>query len=185
MILSMYILYAVFSRRQNVRIFFIVSWFSRIFPQFVIPLLLYSNLNKYDVVVQSLKSCSPTGFPSSPSPRVCSNSCPLSRWYHPTISSSVMPFFSCLQSCPESGSFPVSLFFTSGGQSIRVSASASFLPKKIQGWSLSEWTGWISLQSKGLSRVFSNTTVQKHRFFSTQPSSQSNSHIHSWPLEKP
>ena len=82
-------------------------------------------------------------------------------------------------------SFPVSQLFTWGGQSTGVSALASFLPKKSQGWSLSEWTGWISLQAKGLSRVFSNTTVQKHQFFSTQLSSQSNSHIHTWPLEKP
>ena len=89
------------------------------------------------------------------------------------------------QSLPASESFPISQFFTSGGQSIGVSALASFLPKKSQGWSPSEWTGWISLQSKGPSRVFSNTTVQKHQFFSAQPSSQSNSHIHRWPQEKP
>ena len=110
---------------------------------------------------------------------------PLSRWCHPTISSSVTPFFSCLKSFPASGSFQMSQFFTSGGQSIGVSASASFLPKKSQGWSPSQWTGWISLQSKGLSRVFSNTTVQKHQSFGAQPSSQSNSHIHTWLLEKP
>ena len=88
-------------------------------------------------------------------------------------------------SLPTSESFPVSQLFTWGGQSTGVSALASFLPQKSQGWSPSEWTGWISLQSKGLSRVFSNTTVQKHQFFGTQPSSQSNSHIHTWPLEKP
>ena len=98
----------------------------------------------------------------SPTPRVYSNSCPLSRWCHPTISSSVVPFSSCLQSFPASGSFQISHFFASDGQSIGVSASASVLPKKSQGWSPSEWTGWISLQSKGFSRVFSNTTVQKH-----------------------
>ena len=102
-----------------------------------------------------------------------------------TISSCVVHFSSCLQSFAESGSFLMSQFFESGGQSTGVSALASFLPKKSQGWSPSEWTGWISLKSKGLSRVFSNTTVQKHQFFSTQPSSQSNSHIHTWPLEKP
>ena len=95
------------------------------------------------------------------------------------------PFSSCLQTFPASGSFPVSQFFPSGGQSIGTSASASVLPMNIQDWSPLEWTGWISLQSKGLSRVFSNTTVQKHQFFSAQLSSQSNSHIHTWPQEKP
>ena len=107
------------------------------------------------------------------------------QWCHPAISSSVVPFSSCPQSLPASESFPMSQLFASGGQSTGVSALASFLPKKSQGWSPSEWTGWISLQSKGLSRVFSNTTVQKHQFFSAQPSSQSNSHIHTWPQEKP
>ena len=96
-----------------------------------------------------------------------------------------LPFSSCPQSLPASESFPMSQPFAWGGQSTGVSALASFLPKKSQGWSPWEWTGWISLQSKGLSRVFSNTTVQKHQFFSTQLSSQSNSHIHTWPLEKP
>ena len=110
---------------------------------------------------------------------------PSSQWYHPAISSSVVPFSSCPQSLPASESVPMSQLFAWGGQNIGVSASASFLPKKSQGWSPSEWTGWISLQSKGLSRVFSNTTVQKHQFFSAQPSSQSNSHIHTWPQEKP
>ena len=121
----------------------------------------------------------------SPTPGACSNSCPLSRWYHPTISSSVVPFSSCLQSFPASGSFLMSQFFTSGGQSIGVSASAPILPMHIQNWFPLGWTGWITLQSKGLSRVFSNTTVQKHRFFGAQLSLQSNSHIHTWPLEKP
>ena len=102
-----------------------------------------------------------------------------------TISSSVGPFSSCPQSLPASEYFLMSQFFTWGGQSIGVSALVSLLPKNTQDWSPSEWTGWISLQSKGLSRVFSNTTVQKHQFFSAQPSSQSNSHIHTWPLEKP
>ena len=120
----------------------------------------------------------------SPTPGVHSNSCSSSRWCHPAISSSVVPFSSCPQSLPASESLPMSQLFTWGGQSIGVLALASFLPKKSQGWS-SEWTGWISLQSKGLSRVFSNTTLQKHQFFSTQPSSQSNSHIHTWLLEKP
>ena len=121
----------------------------------------------------------------SPSPGTCSNSCPLSWWCHPAISSSVVPFSFCPQSLPASGSFPMSHLFTSGGQSIRVSASALVLPMNTQDWSPLRWTGWISLQSKGLSRVFSNTTVQKHQFFSAQLSSQSNSHIHTWPLEKP
>ena len=121
----------------------------------------------------------------SPTPRVHSNSCPSSWWCHPAISSSVIPFSSCPQSLPASGSFPVSQLFTWGGQSIGVSASASVLPKNTQDWSPSEWTGWISLQTKGLSRVFSNTTVQKHQLFSAQLCSQSNSHIHTWPLEKP
>ena len=119
----------------------------------------------------------------SPTPGVHSNTCPLSQWCHPAISSSVVPF-SCPHSLPASESFPMSQLFTWGGQSIGVSALESVLPKKSQGWS-SKWTGWISLQSKGLSRVFSNTTVQKHRFFGAQLSSQSNFHIHTWPLEKP
>ena len=120
-----------------------------------------------------------------PSPRVHSDSRPSSPWCHPAISSSVVPFSSCPQSLPASESFPVSQLFAWGIRSIGASALASFLPKKSQGWSPSQWTGWISLQSKGLSRVFSNTTVQKHQFFGTQPSSQSNSHIHTWPQEKP
>ena len=121
----------------------------------------------------------------SPTPRAYPNSCPSSRWCHPIISSSVVHFSSCPQCLPASGSFPMSQLFASGGQSIGVSASASVLPKNTQDWSPLEWTSWISLQSKGLSRVFSNTTVQKHQFFGAQLSSQSNSHIHTWPLEKP
>ena len=103
----------------------------------------------------------------SPTPAAYSNSCPLHWWCHPTISSSVIPF-SHLQSFPASGSFPMSWFFASGGQSIGVSAPASVFPMNTQDWSPLGWTGWISLQSKGLSRVFSNTTVQKHQFFATQ-----------------
>ena len=103
----------------------------------------------------------------SPTPGAYSNSCPLSQWCHPTVSSSVVPFSSCLQSFPASGSFPMSRFFTLGSQSIGVSASASVLPMSIQDFPLG-WTGWISLQSKGLSRVFSNITVQKHQFFGAQ-----------------
>ena len=125
--------------------------------------------------------------PPCPSPtlRVYSNSCPSSQWCHPVISSSVVPFSSCPQSLPALESFPMSQLFAWGGQSTEVSALASFLPKNTQDWSPLEWTGWIYLQSKGLSRVFSNTTVQKYQFFGAQFSSQSNSHIHTWPLEKP
>ena len=121
----------------------------------------------------------------SPSPRVCSSSCLLSQGCHPAISSPVTPFSSCPQSSPASGSFPVSRFFPSGGQAIGASASASILPMNIQGWFSLGLTGLISLQSKGLSRVFSNTTVQKHQFFTTQSSLWFNSHIRTWPLEKP
>ena len=121
----------------------------------------------------------------SPTPEVHSNSRPSSQWCHQAISSSVVPFSSCPQSLPASESLPMSHLFTWGGQSIGVSALASFLPKNTLDWSPSEWTNWISLQSKGLSRVFSNTTVQKHQFFGAQLSSQSNSHIHAWLLEKP
>ena len=122
---------------------------------------------------------------SSPTRKVYSSSCPLSWWCHPTISSSVVPFSSRLQSFPASGSFLVSQFFTSGGQCIGVSASVSVLPMNIQDWFPLGWTGWISLQSKELSRVFSNATVQKHQFFDAQPSLWPNSHIHTWLLEKP
>ena len=121
----------------------------------------------------------------SPTPRVHSDSSPSSQWCHPAISSSGVPFSSCPQSLPASESFLMSQLFIWGGQSIGVSALASSLPKNTQDWSPLEWTGWISLQSKGLSRVFTNTTVQKYQFFGTQLSSQSNSHIHTWPLEKP
>ena len=120
----------------------------------------------------------------SPTPRACSKSCPLSQWCHPTISFYVVPFSSSPPSFPASGSFPMSQFFTSGGQSIGVSASASVLPMNTQDWSPLGLTGLISFQSKGLSRVFSNTTVQKHQFFGTQLSLQSNSHIRTWLLEK-
>ena len=110
--------------------------------------------------------------------------CPSSQWCHPIISSSVISFSSCPQCFPASGSFPMNQLFASGGQSIGVSPSTSVLPMNTQDWFPLEWTGWISLQSKGLSRVFSNTTVQKHQFFSAQPS-WSNSHIRKWLLEKP
>ena len=121
----------------------------------------------------------------SPSPRVHSNSRLSSQWCHPAISSSVIPFSSCPQSLPASESFPMSQLFAWGGPSIGVSALASFLPKNTQDWSPLGWTCRISLQSKGLSRIFSNTTVQKHQFSSAQPSPQSNSHIRTWLLEKP
>ena len=121
----------------------------------------------------------------SPTPGVHSDSHSSNQWCHPAISSSVVPFSSCPQSLPASESFPMSQLFTWGGQSTGVSSLASFLPNKAQGWFPSEWTGWISLQSKGLSRVFSNTIVQKHQFFSAQLSLESNSPIHTWPLEKP
>ena len=121
----------------------------------------------------------------SPTPGVHSNSRPSSWWCHPAISSSVVPFSSCPQSLLASESFPMSQLFAWGGQSTGVSALASVLPKNTQDWSPLEWTAWISLQSKGLSRVFSNTTLQKRQFFGTQLSSQSNSHIHTWPQEKP
>ena len=121
----------------------------------------------------------------SPTPGVHSNSHPSSQWCHPAISSSVVPFSSCPQSLPASESFPMSQLFTWGGQSTGVLALAWVLPMNTQYWCPLEWTGWISLQSKGLSRVFSNTRVQKHQFFGAQLSSQSNSHIHTWPKEKP
>ena len=141
--------------------------------------------------VQSLSRVRPhemqhaSPFCPLPTPRVHSNSCPSSWWCHPAISSSVIPFSSCPQSLPASGSFLMSQHFTWSGQSIGGSASALILPMNTQDWSPSEWTGWTSLQSKGLSRVFSNITVKKHQFFSAQLSSQSNSHIHTWPQEKP
>ena len=137
------------------------SWFNR-----------FSSVQfSYSVVSDFLQPHEPQhARPScpSPTPRVHPNPCPLSRWCHPPTSSSVVPFTSCPQSFPASGSFPVSQLFMSGGQSIGVSASTSVLPMNTQDWSPLGWTGWISLQSKGLSRVFSNTTVQKHQCFSTE-----------------
>ena len=127
-----------------------------------------------------------TRFPYlSPTPGAYSNSCPSSRWCHPTISSSVVLFSSHLQSFPASGFFQLNQFFTSGGQSIGISASASVLLMNIQDWFPLGWTGLIFLQSKELSRVFSSTTVQKHQFFDAQPSLWSNSNIYIWLLEKP
>ena len=120
----------------------------------------------------------------SPAPGACSNSCPLNQWCHPTFLSSVVPFSSCPQSFLASGSFQMSQFFASGGQSIGASASVSVLPMNIQDWFPLGLTGLISVQSKGLSRVFSNITVQKHQFYSAQLSLWSNSHIHTWLLKK-
>ena len=141
-------------------------------------------------VAQSCLTLRPCGlqlarFPFPSPSSACSKSCPLSQWCYPTISSSVIPFSSCFPSFPASGSFPMSQLFASGGQSVGTSASASDLPVNIHDWYPLGWTGWISLQSKGLSRVFSNTTVQKHQFFGIQPSLWSNSHIHTCILEKP
>ena len=120
-----------------------------------------------------------------PTPGACTNSCPSSWWCHPTISSSVVPFSSCLQSFPASGFFPMCKLSASGDLSIGASASASVLPVNIQDWFSLGYNCWIFLQSKGLSRVFFNTTAQKHEFFGTQLSLWSNSHIHTWLLEKP
>ena len=152
--------------------------------QFSIPLV--SNSFRSHGLQHARPPC-----PSS-TPGVYSNSCPLSWRCHPTMSSSVSPFSSPVspfsshpQSFPASGYFQMSQLFASGGQSIRLSASASVLPMNTQDWSLLGWNVWISLQSKGLSRVFSNTTVQKHHIFGTQLSSQFDSHIHTWRLEKP
>ena len=162
--------------------------------EYIVPVFcLFAASVQFSSVTQSCPTlcdpmnCSTPGLPPcpSPTPRVHTNLRPSSRWCHPAISSSVFPFSSCSQSLPASESFPMSLLFAWGGQSTGVSAFASFLPKNTQDWSASEWTGWISLQSKGLSRVFSNTTLQKHQFFGAQLSSQFNSHIHTWPLEKP
>ena len=133
--------------------------------------LLASLLYSHSVLSESVRphGLQHTGLTCpSPCPRACSNSGTFNQWCHPTISSSVITFSSCLQSFPASGSFPISQFFASGGQSIGVSASASVLSMNIQDWFPLGWPGWISLQSKGLSRVFSNTTGQKHQFFSAQ-----------------
>ena len=149
-----------------------------------------SSVQFRSVAQSCLSLCNPMnrstpGLPVSPTPGVHPNPRPLSRWCHPAISSSIVPFFSCPQSLAASESFPMSQLFAWGGQSTGVLVLASFLPKKSQDWSPLGWTGLISLQSKGLSRVFSNTTIQKHQFFSTLTSSQSNSHIHTRPQEKP
>ena len=152
-----------------------MHWIFKIFV-YVVAVQSLSRVHLWDVQHARL-SC------PSPSPGVCPNLCPLSRWCHPTISSSVVHFSSCLQSFPASGYFVMSQLFTSGGQS--VGASASALPMSIQDWFPLGLTGLISLQSKVLSRVLSSTTVQKHQFLGAQPSLWSSSHIHTWLLEKP
>ena len=147
----------------------------------------FSSVSR-SVMSNSLEPCEPqhTRPPCpSPIPRAHPNSWTWSWWCHPAISSSVVPFSSCPQYLPASESFPKSQLFAWGGQSIGVSASASVLPMNTQDWSPLGCTGWISLQSKGLSRAFSSTTVQKHQFFSAPLFSHSNSHIQTWPLEKP
>ena len=163
----------------------IINGFYQIFSH---TLMLHNTLQKIEEDVQFSHSVVSNSLwphesqhtrPPCPSPTPGVYSCPLSQWCHPAISSSVIPFSSCPQSLPASGSFPMSPFAW-GGPSIGVSASASVLPMNTQDWSPLGWTGWISLQSKGLSRVCSNTTVQKHQFFSAQFSSQSSSHIHTW-----
>ena len=148
-------------------------------------------------IISSIQSLSRVQLLATPWTAACQASLSITKCRSPSKPMSIesvmpsnhpilfVPFFSCLQSFPASGSFPVSQLFTSGGQSIGVSASTSVLPMNTQDWSPLGWTGWISLQSKGLSRVFSNITVKKHQFFGAQLSSQSNSHIHTWPLEKP
>ena len=164
-----------------------VLWIQKLTTIYSIPIQLSTVQFSRSVVSDSLQPHeSQHSRPPcpSPTPRVHSNSYSSSQWCHPAISSSVVPF-SCPQFLPALGSFLMSQIFTWGGQSTGVSASAWVLPMNTQDWSPLGWTGWISLQSKGLSRVFSNTIVQKHPFFGAQLSSQSNSHIHTWPLEKP
>ena len=142
------------------------------------PLVMSDSLQPHGLQHASLRCPSPTT-------RASSNSCPSSQWYHPTISSSVIPFSSCLHSLPESGSFLMSPFFPSGGKSLGASASAPVLPMNIQGWSPLKLTGFIFLLSKQLSRAFSSTTVQRHQFFGVLPSLRSTSHNHIWPLRRP
>ena len=152
----------------------------------ILIVIIYMLLFNHSVVSDSLRPHKPqhTRPPCpSPTPGVHRNPCPLNQWCHPTISSSVIPFSSCHQSLPASGSLQISQLFISCGQRIGVSASTSVLPMNTQDWSLLGWTGWISSQSKGLSRVFSNTTVQKHQFFGIQLSLESNSRIYTWPLK--
>ena len=154
-------------------------------PCFNISSVQFSSLLSHVQLFVTPKTAACLAFPSSPTPGICSNSCPLSQWCHPTISSSNVLFSCCLQSFPQTWSFPMSQFFASGRQSIGASASASVLPMNIQDWFPLGLTGLSSLQSKGFSRIIPNTTVQKHSFFGAQLSLWSNSHIHTWLLEKP
>ena len=166
-------------KNKNIAIFYIYT--GGVFLVTYISSVTHSCLTLCDPM-----NCSTPGLPVHHQlPEFTQTQRPSSRWCHPGISSSVIPFSSCPQALPASGSFPISQLFAWGGQSIGVSGSTSVLPMNTQDWSPLGWTGWISLQPKGLSRVFSNTTVQKHQFFCAQLSSQSNSHIHTWPLEKP
>ena len=149
------------------------TYFSLIFTWYILIYIFTFNFSQFSssVISDSLRPhwLQHARLPCpSPTPRTYSNSCPLSQWCHPTISSSVVPFSSLLQSFPASGSFQMSQLFTWGGQRIEVSALASALPMNIQDWFPLRWTSWISLQSKGLSGASSNTTVQKHQFFSAQ-----------------
>ena len=160
------------------------QWFWEKDMRMLVPSVRFSRSVVSDYLQDHALQYASPPCPSS-TPRACSNSCPSSQWCHPSISSSVVSFSPCLQSFPTSGSFPVSQFFASGGPSIGASASASVVSMNIHVWFPLGWAGWISLQSKGLSRVFSNTTVQMHEFCITWLSSQSNSHIHTWLLQKP
>ena len=146
----------------------------------------FSSVAQLWPTLRDTMNCSTPGLPVHHQlPEFTQIRSPLTWWCLPTISFSVIPFSSCPQSLPASQSLPMSQLFTWGSQSTGVSALASFLPMNNQDWSPLEWNAWISLQCKGFSRVYSNTTVQKHQFFGAQLSSQSNSHIHIWPLEKP
>ena len=151
---------------------------------FSLHIVQFSSVAQSCLTLCNPMNCSTPGLCPSPSPGVHSNSCPSSQWCHPAISSSVVPFSFCPQSLLASKSFPMSQLFVWVLQSTGVSVSTSVFPKNTQGWSPLGWTGWMSLQSKGLSRGFSSITVQKRQFFGAQLSSQFNSHIHTWPLEK-
>ena len=181
-----YVLFASSSLLQSTfRFSFLLDWITTFYSF----LCLFSSVQfSRSVVSDSLRPHEPQHARPpcpSPTPGLHSNSCPLSQWCHTAISSSVVPFASCPQSLPASESFPMNQLFTWGGQNIGVSASESVLPINTQDWSPLEWISWISLQSRGLARVFSSTTVQKHQFFGAPLSSQSNSNTHTWPLEKP
>ena len=180
--------YPVASQRSEIAFLRVLISSSQIITEWLFIIFLWEEGSWKNQIRSVAQSCPTLRNPmnrSMPGLPVHWDSHPLSQWCYPAISSSVVPFSPCPQSLPASESFPMSQLFTWGGQSTGVSALASFLLKKSQDWSPLEWTGWISLQSKGFSRVISNTTVQKHQFFGAQPSSQSNSHIHTWPQEKP